>query len=58
MPEKVSLKRSLGVAGKDTIAIALISRGAAIVDQPPYYPGAILIAVGVGLLVAEKYLVD
>ena len=46
------------IAGKDTLAIALIAKGVDLVDKPPYYPGAILIAVGLGLLFAEKYLVD
>lgn len=58
MKAKMSLPKAVGIAGKDTLAIAMISKGASMLDQKNYIMPSVLIAVGVALLIVEKYLVD
>ena len=55
MPKTLNLKRGLGIAGKDTVAMALIAKGVPMIDGPQWYIGVICILLGFGLFAVQQF---
>jgi hypothetical protein len=56
MPEKVGLTRRFGIAGKDTVAAALVAYGINHLEGPNWYVGAACLALGFGLLLIQQFI--
>lgn len=51
---KISLERAAFEGAKETAAVALVSVGIQLVQQPPYWPGALCIVGGLVLFIVDK----
>jgi len=56
MPKEVSLKKKLGIAGKDVLAVAFISQGINMWNSGEKVIGAILFIVGGILFLVDQFL--
>jgi hypothetical protein len=56
MPERISLGKSAGIAGKETVATALIVWGISKIQGPDWYLGAGAIALGFVLHFIQPYI--
>jgi hypothetical protein len=55
-PQPISLRKKLGIAGKDTVAAALIAKGITMLDGPQKYLGAVLIVLGAALYLVQQFI--
>jgi len=51
---RVSLGRASLEGAKETAAVALVSMGIQQIQQPPYWPGAVMIVAGTVLFIVDK----
>jgi hypothetical protein len=56
MPKEIGLGRSAGIAGKETVATALIAWGLSKIQGPDWYLGAGAIALGFVLHIIQPYI--
>jgi hypothetical protein len=56
MPKEVRLGKSVGIAGKDTVAAALVAYGINHLEGPTWYIGAACVGLGFVLLLIEQFI--
>jgi len=56
MPKEMTLAKKVGIAGKDTVAMALIAKGVEFIGQGKYEFAAIFLLLGAGLLFVQQYI--
>jgi len=56
MPQEVSLQKKLGIAGKDTVAMALIAKGVEFMGQGKYEFAALFLGLGFALFFVQQFI--
>jgi len=51
---KVSYKRATAEGAKETAAVALVSIGIQVAQQPPHWPGVAMVIGGCALFIVDK----